>query len=722
MCVPRGTSVCDATRSRASHRALRRIAEALLLAALGGSVTGAWAQAPLLDDVHTIADPTAAAPVEFDFSVSTAGTYQIKLTDLGAVAAQPAPLSSITFALTSNDALVGAPVVGTGVPTSSMQFTAAAPGSYRLHVVGTPGNSPGSGPIGIQVTDSANNVVFSGSGTIALPQEATPGSVATIEDTLPAVATGTYTVTLTDFDFPEALQTLELLLIDQSTGSAVGTPLIEGSTPLTESVQLNANDTYQILVVGQANASAIAGLFAASVSPASGPPAYSKTVPIGAAVLLGSSPLAASPYNVSLNDLAFPAALTQLSAVLVCNGQVLQTLQVTPPATQSTATVTPAGACTVQTFAVATAAAASANSPGAGSYALQILAQDNTPQLSVAQGVVAAGGALSAFSYVANLAASGAYTVNLHDFQLPVAAASLRLGAVQNGALIGTPITGAGSISISNANAGPLTILAFAQGGAPGGSLVDVNVTNGGGTVVFDQPQAIGAAFATHQISITTPGWYQVTATDLGFPANFQDLAVLVTQGSTLTGELVVGSASSGGSSCGAACTLTFQVTAGANYFFNFLATPQGSDKAGTYALNVSPAPPSPPPAVTLKADSMSVSAGATVNLSWTTQNAVSCTGSGGGWSGSWTGSQAATGSGQSPAISSTTTFTLTCQGPGGSGNGSVTVTVSDPPKGGGGGALGIPTLLVLTLLLLHREARLARVASQSKADESWER
>src|SRR5262249_30851623 len=64
------------------------------------------AQGALLNEVHTIADPSQAVPLEctFDITVSTPGIYKVTLTDLGVVPGsnpvQPAPLDSVSLSVT----------------------------------------------------------------------------------------------------------------------------------------------------------------------------------------------------------------------------------------------------------------------------------------------------------------------------------------------------------------------------------------------------------------------------------------------------------------------------------------------------------------------------------------------------------------------------------------------------------------------------------------------
>ncbi|HEY1413221.1 MAG TPA: hypothetical protein VGF36_13835, partial [Rhodopila sp.] len=83
-----------------------------------------------------------------------------------------------------------------------------------------------------------------------------------------------------------------------------------------------------------------------------------------------------------------------------------------------------------------------------------------------------------------------------------------------------------------------------------------------------------------------------------------------------------------------------------------------------------------------------SVTTGQTVQLTWSSTNATSCTAGG---SSAWTGPEATSGT-LAVIVSATTTFTLTCTGAGGSAAQSVPVTATaaaaSSSGGGGGGAL----------------------------------
>jgi len=661
----------------ATSRARRSLARATLAAAFFFVATATQSQAAptaILDEVHTIASQTVAAPVEHTFDVSVAGTYQLTLTDLGQSLTPSAPLAAVQLAITSGDTIVGTPLTAAG----SVQFS-ATPGTYGIHVVGTPGTVAGSGIIGIQVTNTADqSSLASFSDTLAVPPQALPGTEAVIDDTFNVQSSGNFQVSLNDLQFPQSLSTLTLIVIAPGSATPVVIlPDVNNGNAMQATVALTAGVDYRIFAVGQAAQTQVAGLYGTSViSSQDASVAYSKLVPIGAATALGSATLSAGTASLTLTDQAFPSALASANAVAVVNGQAAATLSA--PGTQSFNAT--AGSYFV--FALGTAAANSG-----GTYAVQLAPASGPAVISLARGVAAQGGSLEAFSFDTTVAA-GTYKANLTDFQLPATFQSLRMIPVQAGATLGTALQAAGSSTVTAA-AGPMSFVVFATP-ATGGGLFDVDlVPTSGTTPVFDQTQGSGALFSTRQLSITSAGSYAVIATDLAFPAAFANYDVVVTQGGQKIGS-IFGNGS-----------FPFNATAG-NYSVNFIAQPGGSQMAGTYALQVVPAPL---PTVSLTSSPTTVTTGDTVGLTWSSQNATACTASGG-----WTGSQALSGTATSAALTATTSFTLTCTGLGGSANATATVNVQAPSKSGGGGSIGaLLDLILLAVLGLRLTERFVR-------------
>ena len=659
-----------------------RKAGALLLAVgLALLATDLQAQSPLFSTVHTVAAADRAVPVEETFNVANAGTYNITLTDLGAQLATPAPLASIKLAVTSGSSIVGTPLTAPGSTSLS-----ATVGAYVIHVVGQPGNVPGSGPFGITVTDSGNNVVASFAGTLALPQAAVPDNEGVLSGSFTVQTSGSYQVTLSDLQFPANLSIVTLAIVVQGGGLVTSLPAAGTNT-----VSLQSGTTYEIFAVGQASGTPNAGLYGASVVPAGGgAPVYANVVPVGAVSLVATPSLAAGSYTLVLTDLKLPSDLAQLGAVVALGGQAMAQLGMAGSAPFV------ATADTYKVFALGLPGAG-----GTGSYTLSVQPASGPAALSVARAVSAPGGAVQAYSFDTQVPSSGAYTVNLADFSLPAAFVSLSAVATQNGAALGAAQNGAGAQSIVAAS-GPLSLLVFAQAAASG-SLFGIDLEPSGTTnPVFAATQGVGELFSAQQVSITSAGTYAVTVSDVGFPAPLANLAVVVTRGANQFGSIFVGG------------NFSFVATPG-NYFLNFIAQPGGDDHAGTYSLEVASAPPAP--IVTLTTDAASVASGGTVNLIWTSQNATACTASGG-----WSGNQPTSGSLTSPVLTSSTTFTLTCTGAGGSSAKSAQVTVNAAPSGGGGGGGALSPQLVLLLaglLLAQLLRRVARNDSRAGGERS---
>jgi hypothetical protein len=541
----------------------------------------------------------------------------------------------------------------------------ATPGTYVIHVVGQPGAVPGSGPFGITVTDSMQNPIASFSGTLALPQASVPNNEGVLTGSFTVPTNASYQVSLADLQLPQALTTLTLAITIQG-GALVTTLPAAGNI----SVALQSGVTYDIFAVGQSTATPSAGLYGVNVSPAGGgTPVYGNAVPVGAVALVGTPPLKAQNYTLKISDLTVPAALAQLSAALTLFGQ--------PVAQLGAAGTTPI-AGTVNTYQAFALALPSAS--GTGGYAMALQPASGPAPLDVARAVSAPGGAVLAYSYDGQVPSSGAYMLELADFGLPAQFVSLSAAAVQSGAVLGSPLHAAGSQTV-NAAAGALSVLVFAQAAAAG-SLFGVDLkTSANAKPVFAATQGVGELFSAQPLNIVANGTYQVTVSDVGFPAPFQNLAVVVTRGADQLGSIFVSG------------NFSFAATPG-NYFVNLIAQPAGSDEAGTYALSVATAPPAP--VVTLSSDRSSVSSGETVNLIWTSQNATKCTASDG-----WSGDQPLNGNKTTAALTATTKFTLTCTGGGVSTAKSVTVTVSASSSGSGGGGAIQPEVLALLLSLV---------------------
>ena len=125
----------------------------------------------------------------------------------------------------------------------------------------------------------------------------------------------------------------------------------------------------------------------------------------------------------------------------------------------------------------------------------------------------------------------------------------------------------------------------------------------------------------------------------------------------------------------------TGTITSPGTYSYTLTCTGSSGSVTDTATLTVNPAPAT---VLSFSASPPSVQVGQSTNLSWTSVDATSCTGSGGTGSDGWSGSHSTSSNGTSVgpfANAGTYTYSLACAGPGGLGAvQSTTVTVTAPP------------------------------------------
>ena len=647
----------------------------------------AYGQSATLNEVHTVAAPTVAAPAEHSFTIDSAhaGVLTVTLSDPGAALTPAAPLGAVALEITSGSSAVTLNLpggtTGTALTTAGKASFTALAGTYVVHVVGTPG-SAGTGLTDVQIADPQSAVLAEFSDTLAVPAGGLPSTLGVLNDQF-TVADGTYTVTLSDMRFPQALPLVTLAIVPQG-GAPIVTLSLDGTTPSANmSVALQSGVTYRVFAVGEvSDAIANGGLFGVNVAPAGGGASvYGETVSVGAVELITKQTLPATTFTLTVNDLQFPTPLqaSGVGAAVTQNGI---------SAAQQTGTgTTPAFSTNGSAYEIF-GVGLPASTAGAGAYTvtLQPGTAGAAPALSVARAVVPADGSINVYSYDTTLVAEP-YTLSLTDFAVPAAFTSVQAALVQGGAIVGAALTHPGPATLT-AMQGPASVLVYARSSAAGG-LFGLDLTAvGAGASAFSISQGVGQAFTGRKITVSQGGNYTVSVSDVAFPAAFSSLYVVVTRGVTSVGYI----AGSG--------TLKFDATGG-DYFVNFIAQPTGAMKAGTYAISVAPTPAAP--TLNLTSSSPTVSSGTAATLSWTSTNATTCSASGG-----WSGTKPTSGPATSGLLTSDTTFTLACTGPGGSITQSVVVkiaTASDSTGGGGkggGGGLGLELLLLAATLGLN--------------------
>ena len=610
------------------------------------------------------------------FTVATAGTVQIQASDLGT----PAALSGLQVAVSKD----GARVAGLGA-AGTVQF-AAVPGVYKVQALGSvSGTTPGSFTVDVRVPGAAASLLtFSDAIT---PPAAAPADPATtrLDDTFTVAQAGSYTITVTDLSLPVALSSIDLIVLQGSTPVTVP-PFSGQCTPTcTKGPFVLAAGSYDIGGFVTAGGADKAGLYSLTVSggPA-GTAVYSRTLPVGQLPAARSLTLAAGAGTLSLNDFGNPVALSSLQARVVQGATLLGSLGGAGQVALNAAAAGPA-----QLF-VFTRAGGTA---GTGAYGLK-LAQGSTTVLEDArplpEGYSSTAG-IGGYRFSTTIPNAGAYTLQLSDYAFPANFTALRGLVVQGGVQV-QAVSGAGSAT-ATLSAGPAQVLVFgAPATATSNSLFGLSLTPQSGTVpVLEQAQGVGGLFRTFTVTIGTPGSYDLSLNDLQVPAAFGELALALTQGPALKGQIFGGG------------RLTFSVPTGGVYSLNVLARLGAGASYGSYGYLIETTPPAP--AITFTSTPAAVASGQTTTLQWSVTDATSCTASDG-----WTGQKATTGTEASPAVTAATTYTLACTGRGGRTSQSVNVTIASSSGGssgggGGGGSLDLATFVALSALLILRAA-----------------
>jgi hypothetical protein len=377
--------------------------------------------------------------------------------------------------------------------------------------------------------------------------------------------------------------------------------------------------------------------------------------------------------SIAVNDFAFPAALTTLDAAVTSGARVLANV------TASSKTQTfngPAGDVEVWHYAVAGALSGVYSlilAPPGAAAAASLLSV--TPVVNPA----ASGTSGGSYAFVENIPTAGTYTLAVKDFQFPSSLASLGSASIaQNGTVL-TQTNGD-----FTAAAGLAIVVVDAEAPTSGSGIFGVSVQTTGTSPSAipggDQTQVVGGDFVTRSIDFGSSGGYDVTLSDLGFPATFATLGVTISRAAQ-----VLGTAYGGGK-------IPISGTPGV-YVLTLVTTPNSPPDYGLYSIRMA----SSPPTVTLSANPSSVTAGQATQLTWSSQDASACTASG---ASDWTGNQSVSGT-TGVIVAATGTLTLTCTGAGGSTAATAQVTAVAPPaKSGGGGAMNEEWLAMLAGLL----------------------
>jgi hypothetical protein len=625
--------------------------------------------AVLVEDVTLVARSQRyeqVAPQPRSFTVTAAGRYTVTLTDIGF----PGPLMSLDLIITR-----GTQIIERLSRVGTQEFD-ATPGTYTVHVLGS---GTGAGTAGVVIAPSAGGAALLQyqTGIVGNPV-AGASNRSSLSTSFTVSDAGAYGVSLRDRNFPVALTAIDLLILNSS-----GAPIARLCRPAIAGVcaeaPINFNvpaGDYDLFVNATAATTLQSGLYSVSVS--GGPSAavlYSATHPVG---VLESHAFIEFPapgqYSLTLNDLRFPDPLATMSAVLAQGGELLT----------ATSGATTQSFSAVQGQAVLYTMASPATSQGVGAYGVHI--PNGTQTLySDAKAVVGttAGGA-RAYVFVGTFPSAGNYRIEARDFAFPTTIPALQLLVTQDGAPLGLGAVPSGGSLTVPARAGQFMIVAIANmlsSTATGlfGVTVDAQPS---GTEVLAVTQGIGDIFHARPLTFATAAQVDVNLQDMGFPAPFEDVALVVTRGNSMVGQIFGGG------------TFSFAATPGP-YSLNFVARNATAANYGLYGLKIEDSLPR----ISFSASALSVPSQGSTTVSWSAPGATSCDASGG-----WSGARATSGTNVSVGpFAANTTLTLTCVGPGGTASANVSVAVaavSTPNDSGGAGSLALWQLWVVALLL----------------------
>lgn len=645
-----------------------KTALALILMA---AATSGFAQTtnPLPAETRFVSTPTAPATtpaLPVTFSIATAENLQVTLTDLQV----PSALSSATIVVTQGDVVSGQATLAAPATSATFKINGAV-GKYSLWVFGAPGANFSVGTFSACVAPQSNPSACiqsaSISGSITAPSSAANSTVSTFSASLTVTTAGNYTFSFSDLQFPAALATPPSLALFQ--GSA---QIMLGITSGTV-INLPAG-TYTLLGVAQADATAQAGLYGISIT---GPPG---TAPLlntveSVGLVTPSSTFdnpAAQSVTLKVTDFQFPGALANATALLTAGSTALGRATAAGGAVGVAA---PAGALTLWTYATAAATP--------GTFEADVTA-GSSDLVTLAHGV-STGGSTSAYAFVTAPLTAGSYQATVTDLQFPSQLGSLGFAVAQAGTILKQSTTPA-TLPVMAA-AGPLIFLVSAQtppsGSAATSGLFDVSLQTAAASPssVYDKTQSVSSTASVLDSQTLTLGVgesFDAALTDLMVPAQFTNLALVVSRGSTVYGKIYGGG------------KFSFQAAPG-TYQLTFLADVAAMQQFGLYGVSVVPTPPS---ITSFTSNPATAPMGSPVTLSWTTSATTSCTGSGGSFS-----TNATSGS-LSVVLSATTTYTLACTGPGGSVSKTLKVAASAAPSSGGGGELDLVMLAAMALLV----------------------
>ena len=185
----------------------------------------------------------------------------------------------------------------------------------------------------------------------------------------------------------------------------------------------------------------------------------------------------------------------------------------------------------------------------------------------------------------------GTYGVELTDLgaQLtpPAPLASVELAITNGAAIVGSPLTEAGSSSFKASPGTYVIHVVGIPGNGAGSGAVGITITDSGGSPIDSFSGTLAAPVTTipnnegvlqGSFTVQSPGSYQVTLSDLQFPASLSTLLLAITvQGGSLVTTL------------SAAGTTSAPLQSGVTYDVFAVGQSSSTPSAGLYGVNISP-------------------------------------------------------------------------------------------------------------------------------------
>lgn len=357
------------------------------------------------------------------------------------------------------------------------------------------------------------------------------------QQSLTVTQPGDLDVDALDLRDPAALSSYRVAVTRGST--VVGSRVGDGKITFTA-----AADDYVVRVVGVPDATRFAGSVSVDVTRAADPqprPSLSpfpflavfQIPPVNASLALQSQQIvrvaATGTYQVSLDDLAFPAPLDALTGLLFDGTTLLATLGSGTPATVTLAARSPGDP---QQYTLILTAQASATAK-AGLIGLRVIGGPSAAA-AIDQGIAV--GELAPAVTVANPATQD-LTLTVADLGYPSALAGVGAALTAGGRLIARQ-NGAGSAGAAAVASGPLQLWRIGSAGATAGSYT-LDVLAGSSRLYADAQAVAGtaagapAAFA-FRFDAPSAATYRARITDFQFPSTLQSASFAVLQAGTV--------------------------------------------------------------------------------------------------------------------------------------------------------------------------------------------